>query len=200
MIIMELLCSPRPASFNHALAERARRTLVAAGHRLLFHDLDEEGFDPVMDSAELARGFSLDPLVQRHCRELESAGGLIVFHPDWWGGPPARLKGWIDRVLRQGIAYDLEGGEFSDKTWRPLLEGRRALVYVSSDRAEPGSSPHLEALWKELILGSCGMEAECHVLSNLRGIKPQERVAWLNSLEARLLEAFPAGSEARRGA
>ena len=31
----------------------------------------------------------------------------LVVHPNWWGQPPAILKGWIDRVIRPGIAYDL---------------------------------------------------------------------------------------------
>ena len=46
----------------------AHSCLAEAGHEVFFHDLYEEGFDPVLDAAELARGFSLDPLVQRHCR------------------------------------------------------------------------------------------------------------------------------------
>src|SRR5208337_1188435 len=126
MKILELLCNPRPASFNRALADRARESLAAAGHEVLFHDLYAENFDPVLDSAELARGFSLDPLVQSHCRQLAEADGLLIVHPDWWGQPPALLKGWIDRVLRQGIAYDLDGAEFSEKAWTPLLAGKEA--------------------------------------------------------------------------
>jgi len=29
---------------------------------------------------------------------------------NWWGQPPAILKGWIDRVLRPGVAYDYPAG------------------------------------------------------------------------------------------
>ena len=65
-------------------------------------------------------------------QELDEAEGLLIFHPLWWGGPPAMLKGWMDRVLRQGVAYDLEGGDFSEKDWKPLLSGN-GLVLVTSD-------------------------------------------------------------------
>jgi NAD(P)H dehydrogenase (quinone) len=40
-----------------------------------------------------------------HCDELQAADGIVVVHPNWWGQPPAVLKGWIDRVIRPGIAY-----------------------------------------------------------------------------------------------
>jgi NAD(P)H dehydrogenase (quinone) len=192
MLILELLCNPRPASFNHAMAARARKLLLEAGHEVLFHDLYEEGFDPVLNAPELARGLSLDPLVQAHTRDLEAAEAVLIFHPDWWGGPPALLKGWVDRVLRQGVGYDLEGEEFSNKDWKPLLAGKRALVFATSDLEEGESASLIDAFWTRLVLGKCGMEAECHVLSKLRRLGPRERAAWMSGLEARLAEKFPA--------
>ncbi len=194
MRILEVLCNPRQASFNRALAFRSRSCLAEAGHEVLFHDLYEEDFDPILDSAELTRGYSLDPLVQRHCAELEAADGLLIFHPLWWGGPPAMLKGWMDRVLRQGVAYDLDGGDFSEKDWAPLLGGKKALVLVTSDDGGLESASAIEALWAGTVLGKCGMDCECLVLGDLRRRRPMERAAWMSSLETRLAEKFPAGS------
>jgi putative NADPH-quinone reductase len=200
MKILELLCNPRPASFNRALADLARASLSVAGHEVLFHDLYAENFDPVLDSAELARGFSLDPLVQSHCRQLAEADGLFIVHPDWWGQPPALLKGWIDRVLRQGIAYDLDGAEFSEKAWTPLLSGKEALVCVTSDSGDTESALAIERLWTKTILGRCGMVGECRVLPNLRKTGQGELASWMAGMESRLAEKFPAGDEVRRGA
>ena len=42
------------------------------------------------------------------------ADGIIAIHPNWWGQPPAMLKGWIDRVLRPDVACKFlegDGGE-----------------------------------------------------------------------------------------
>ena len=50
------------------------------------------------------QGRGLDPVVQRHCREVADADGYVVVHPNWWGQPPAVLKGWLDRVFRQGVS------------------------------------------------------------------------------------------------
>jgi putative NADPH-quinone reductase len=43
--------------------------------------------------------------VQAHCGEIARAEGIIIVHPNWWGQPPAIMKGWIDRVFRPGVAY-----------------------------------------------------------------------------------------------
>ncbi len=36
--------------------------------------------------------------------DLAAAEEIVVVHPSWWGQPPAILTGWIDRVMRPGIA------------------------------------------------------------------------------------------------
>ena len=62
-------------------------------------------FDPLLPYDEIVRNAILPESVARHCEEIAAADGIIVIHPDWWGMPPAILKGWIDRVLRPGVAY-----------------------------------------------------------------------------------------------
>jgi putative NADPH-quinone reductase len=192
MTIVEVLCNPRPGSFTLALAAHAKETLSGLGHEVLFHDLYKERFDPVLDAPELARSFSLDGLVQVYCRELAAADGLVVFHPDWWGQPPAVLKGWIDRVFRQGVAYDLEGDDFSEKSWKPLFTGKKGLVFCTSDEEEKSTPRTLETLWTESILGRCGMQAACHVMRDLRRTDPGVRRAWLSFMNHTLEEWFPA--------
>jgi NAD(P)H dehydrogenase (quinone) len=175
--IVEVLCNPRPGSFTLALAAHAKDTLTGLGHVVLLHDLYKERFDPVLDAPELARSFSLD--------------GLVIFHPDWWGQPPALLKGWIDRVFRQGVAYDLEGDDFSEKSWKPLLTGKKGLVFCTSDADEKNTPHTLETLWTESILGRCGMQAACHVMRDLRRTDPGIRRSWLTFMNHTIEEWFP---------
>jgi len=189
MKVLEILCNPRPGSFNLALAATAAETLKTLGHDVIVHDLYKEGFDPVLSGAELARSFSLDGLVQTHCQDLAAADGLLVFHPDWWGQPPAVLKGWIDRVFRQGVAYDLEGDDFSEKDWKPLLTGKKGLVFCTSDLDGAGGT--LEKLWQDQILGRCGMDAQCHVLRSLRRTDTAERREWMEKIVVLLRAWFP---------
>ncbi len=190
MRILEILCHPKPGSFTHYLAVKAGDELSRMGHEVLFHDLYQERFGPVLDQSELARSYSLDELVQAHCREISACDGLLVFHPDWWGQPPALLKGWIDRVFRQGIAYELEGGDSSEKSWKPLLTGKKGLVFCTSD-AEESAPRTLETLWEKAVLGRCGMEASCHVIRGLRSADPAARRAWQERMVVTLRERFP---------
>jgi len=190
MKILEIVCNPRRPSLGATLAREVRERLVAAGHEVIYHDLYEESFDPVLTEGELAQGFSLDPLVQEHCRDLGLAGGIVVIHPDWWSQPPALLKGWVDRVFRQGIAYDLVGGEFGEKSWKGLLEGKRALVLCSSDNAPSDGPSVLEEFWVRSVFGACGIEARCEVLRGLRASGSGERREWVESTLGMAIEYF----------
>ncbi len=147
---------------------------------------------------ELARGISLDGPVQVYCRELAACDGLVVLHPDWWGQPPALLKGWIDRVFRQGVAYDLEGEDYSEKSWKPLLTGKKGLVFCTSDANEKEAPPTLETLWVQSVLGRCGMQAACHVMRDLRRTDPAVRREWQSFMVHTLAEWFPAGANKRK--
>ena len=101
-----ILAHPGPGSFNHAIAETARQTLLRNGHTVFFHDLYAEGFDPILPAHEIPKDAALPAEIARHCAEIAAADGIIVVHPNWWGQPPAILKGWIDRVIRPGVAYE----------------------------------------------------------------------------------------------
>jgi putative NADPH-quinone reductase len=188
--ILLILCHPQAGSFNHAVADRARETLAAAGHRVLFHDLYQEGFDPVLTAAEYRRGVSFDERVVRHTQELETCGGLVFVHPEWWGQPPALLKGWVDRVLRPGVAYETAGEQLPGETPAPLLGDKTALVLATRDAAAP--SGLLERVWLEGVFAFCGIRAAgCQVLNDLRRLAPAERRAWLDQVGRALLGAFP---------
>jgi putative NADPH-quinone reductase len=190
-----LLCHPQAGSFNHAVAERARKTLAAAGHEVLFHDLYQEGFDPVLPLPEYRRGVSFDEQVVAQVRDLERCGGLVFVHPEWWGQPPAMLKGWVDRVLRPGVAYEpaAEGpsGEVPpDREPAPLLGGKAALVLATRDAG--ARSGLLEKVWLEGVFAFCGIRnAVCLVLHDLRRLGPAQRQEWLAQVERALLGLFP---------
>ena len=111
MKISVILAHPRPGSFNHAIADEAAALLRKSGHTVTIHDLYQEQFDPLLPYSEISRDAPLPPAIALHCREIAEADGIIFVHPDWWGMPPAILKGWVDRVLRVDVAYRFEEGD-----------------------------------------------------------------------------------------
>jgi hypothetical protein len=101
MKISLILAHPDPKSFNHAIARTCLETLEKKGHGVFFHDLCREKFDPILPTTEFGRDADLPDFIRKHCEEIARVDGIIVVHPNWWGMPPAILKGWVDRVRRR---------------------------------------------------------------------------------------------------
>lgn len=101
MRILLVYCHPCPESFNAAVRDRAIAALTRAGHEVDLLDLYAENFDPVL-SAQARRDYHTPGVneadVADHLARLRAADGLLFVYPTWWYGPPAMLKGWLDRV------------------------------------------------------------------------------------------------------
>jgi putative NADPH-quinone reductase len=177
-----LLCHPFERSFCHALADAVRRGVESVADSVVFHDLYAEAPDPLLTGAELARRFSLDEQIQRYSDEVVRSDTLFVVHPDWWSAAPALLKGWIERVLRPGIAYDWQGEEFTEKQHVPLLTGRTLGVFVTTDRTADDPPEPIEGFWRDLASYS-GMELARYTLyADLRHSGHRQRRAWLRDV------------------
>ena len=185
--VLLVSCHPEPRSLTRAVARHLADEIRRCEAGLFFHDLYAEAFDPVLSAAELRRGFPLAPDVQLSIGELEKADLLAVVHPDWWGGPPAMLKGWVERTFRQGVAYDLEGVEFSRKSTAPLLSGKSAVVFVTTDAPASERAPLLEAVWGRGICEPTGLGLRgVHVLGEVHDRSAANRAAWIAEAGERL--------------
>jgi len=190
-----ILGHPDPASFNHALAKTVVDTLLELGVDVRFHDLQAEGFDPVLPASELARDAVLPPLVAEHCAEIAEADGLILVHPNWWGQPPAVLKGWVDRVLRPGVAYEFLPNDNGEGVPQGLLKPMTALVLNTSNtpaaRERSVFGDPLDGLWRDCILSFCGVSK---VVRRMFGVvctsTPEQRAAWLDEAAALVRREF----------
>jgi NAD(P)H dehydrogenase (quinone) len=162
MRISVILAHPDSGSFNHAIASTTVGALKDNGHQASFHDLYQENFDPILPSAEIPKGAPIDPTVQKHCHEIARAEGIIVVHPNWWGQPPAILKGWVDRVIRPGVAYQFLEGDSGEGVPEGLLKAKCALVFNTAntpwEREMKVFGDPLETLWKNCIFGLCGID------------------------------------------
>jgi putative NADPH-quinone reductase len=110
-----------PESFHAAVLDGALQGLKKAKHSIDLLDLYAEGFDPVL-TAEARRRYhdtnrnrqGLEVYVNR----LLSADALVLQFPTWSFGPPAMLKGFLDRILMPGVAFDLSDHNHV----RPILQ------------------------------------------------------------------------------
>ena len=133
MKISVILAHPNKGSFNHALAATVIDELEKEGHEIFYHDLYEEDFDPILKAEEIPKDAQLSPEIEKHCTEISKADRIIIIHPNWWGQPPAILKGWIDRVIRPGVAYEFLEGDKGEGIPIGLLRARAALVINTSN-------------------------------------------------------------------
>ncbi len=196
MNVLVVLAHPDQGSFNHAVARAAARALERLGHAVVFHDLYAEGFDPVLPAAEIARDAPLPEAVQRHCAELADADGIVIVHPNWWGQPPAILKGWIDRVVRPGVAYAFQEDDSGEGVPVGLLRARAAVVLNTSntpaERERDAFGDPLEAIWKRCVFELCGVrDVRRRTFGVVVTSTPEERNAWLREVEEIVCGAFP---------
>jgi putative NADPH-quinone reductase len=196
MIVSVILGHPCKASFNHAIAETVVQTLQDSGHTVRYHDLYDEGFDPILPWEEIPKGAPLDPVTRRHCDEISEADGIVIVHPNWWGQPPAILKGWIDRVVRVGVAYEFEEGDSGEGVPIGLLNAGTALVLNTADTSEERESrvfgDPLEAIWKNCIFDLCGVKRFYRKMYRVIVTSTEEeREAWLDDVSQIVQQHFP---------
>ncbi|MCP4111640.1 MAG: NAD(P)H-dependent oxidoreductase [Desulfobacteraceae bacterium] len=196
MKILVILGHPDQNSFNRAIARTAADTLSKNGHCVLFHDLYKEKFDPLLSSDEIPQNGIVPQEVETHCQELLSADGIIIVHPNWWGQPPAILKGWIDRVFRPGVAYEFLEGDEEDGIPVGLLKAKCAMIFNTSNTSEERENAvfgdPLDALWKKCIFDLCGVGIVFRrMFSVIVTSTPEQRKEWLKQVEESVSLHFP---------
>jgi NAD(P)H dehydrogenase (quinone) len=196
MIITVILAHPDERSLNFAIAATACQELRSQGHRVYFHDLYRERFDPVIPLTELDSNATIGEQLDPYCREIAESDGVVLVHPNWWGQPPAILKGWVDRVLRPRVAYRFLEGDSGEGVPVGLLKARTAVIFNTSN------TPHqremelfgdpLQNLWETCILKFCGVH---EVVRRMFGVvvtsSAEQRSQWLDEVKEILRAGFP---------
>jgi NAD(P)H dehydrogenase (quinone) len=198
MNVSVILAHPDPHSLNHAIADAVRTQLESDDHTVAFHDLYKEGFDAALPASEIPREAVLPDLIRSHCTEIRSADGIVVVHPNWWGQPPAILKGWIDRVIRPGVAYEFLEGDSGDGIPRGLLRASTAIVLNTSntrvDRELTVFGDPLGMIWRNCVFGLCGVS---NFIRRTFGIvvtsTDAERKRWIQESRKLVSDHFPMG-------
>ncbi len=203
MVVSVILAHPDTKSFNHVIAQTAVEALKKNGHKVFFHDLYKEIFDPLLPASEIAENAKLPAKIKKHCDEIKVADGIIIVHPNWWGQPPAILKGWIDRVIRPGIAYEFLEGDSGEGVPKGLLKANAALVYNTSNtetqREKDVFGDPLETIWKNCIFGLCGVTNFHRRMFNVIVTSSEDqRKKWLDYVTKDINKFFPRSSAIKK--
>lgn len=177
--LLVVLAHPRSDSLGAELARRVRTAALEGGAHVAFHDLYADAFDPRLGPEELSAPTFADPLAEGYVAQLLAADAIVIVHPVWFFGPPAILKGWVDRVVREGVAFELgAGGEVNGR-----LRAGEALVVTTGNagtRTEEALGDPVSRFWRDVVLGPAGVRTTRRLaFSPVRESTPEQRESWL---------------------
>lgn len=208
MNVLIVYAHPAPTSFNACLRDAAADEARALGHDVVISDLYADGFGAAGGLADFtvpvnpeafhyqseqkaaALGGTFAAEIAREQERILGADVLILQYPLWWGGAPAILKGWLDRVCAYGITY-ADGTRFASG----LFKGRKALLSVTTGGtprrfSEEGDyGPIDKVLWtmQHLFLNYLGYEASEPLVSYaVARVSAEERADMLEAMRARV--------------
>ena len=127
--ILVILGHPSNHSFCAALAGAYLDTARAAGHEVRELRLGQLDFDPILrEGYRQVQPLEADLVAAQEA--ISWAQHLVFAYPIWWGGAPALLKGFVDRVFLPGYAFKYRPGKAFPAQ---LLTGRTAQLLVTMD-------------------------------------------------------------------
>ncbi len=191
-----VFCHPTHESLIGAALQRTLAGLAAGGHDVRCTDLYADGFDPAFSRNDHAnqrvdhrRDPTLRPAIAAYVENLQWCDMLVLVYPTWWSGQPAMLKGFIDRLFVNGVAWSLPDGA---SRIRPLLRNITRIVAVTSH----GSSKFINAVegegGKRIITRA--LRVTCNVRCRTRWVAiynvdrstPADRTVFLERVEQRM--------------
>jgi putative NADPH-quinone reductase len=128
--ILVILGHPNSESYCGTMADAYAEGARSAGHTVARLDLGRLRFDPVLHKG-YAEIQPLEPDLVAAREAISSADHLVFVYPVWWGGPPALLKGFFDRLFLPGFAFKFQSPKAL--RWDRLLARRSARLLVTMD-------------------------------------------------------------------
>ncbi len=182
---------PNPASFNAGILKTIQEEPARNAIEYKLRNLYELQFDPVFSGVELDAVFSgqgsLED-VQYEQSLITQSEILILVYPIWWFGPPAILKGYIDRVFTHGFSF-----VYGSEGVTPMMKGKKAFVVQTG-----GNTPEAYAAYgltdtdvpkntmEKGTLQFMGFKTSTQTLLAVQQISEQERTKMLNSVQENL--------------
>lgn len=180
---------PYEESYCNAILESVTKGLEKSTHELDVINLDKDQFNPRMTSADLkafVEHTAVDPQVIDYQERIKTADQLIFIFPIWWDIMPATTKGFIDRVLSPGLAYDHHPRGFG---LVPLLKNLKSITLITTmNKPAIMYSVLIGNLIRKVMVKSVfktmGYKNVNWIsFTSVKRVSQEKRVKWLNELE-----------------
>lgn len=120
---------PDASSYCGGIANQYAQTAKSVGHSVQVLHLGDMRFESSLKGA-YKQIQPLEPDLKRAWNLMQDSQHLVFVFPIWWGGIPALLKGFFDRILLTGKAFKYRPGT---NRCDGLLAGRSAEVFTTMD-------------------------------------------------------------------
>lgn len=175
---------PDKESFNFALAESYKKGLEASGMEFQEIVISDLKFNPNLQYGYRKRT-ELEPDLLKSQEILKWADHLVWIYPVWWGSVPAVMKGFLDRVLLPGYAFNKRKNSL---WWDKKFTGKTARIISTLD--QPGwyyrwiyGNPSHNAM-KKLTMNFIGVKrVRITTIGPIRLSKKDFREKWLKKVE-----------------
>ncbi len=140
------------------MAKHYQTAAEAAGHQVTHIDVGTLDFPLLTSKAEWETGVTPEALLPAQAAIL-TADHLVIIYPLWLGCMPAKLKGFLEQILRPSLTK--EAG--SPVEWRALFKGCSARVIVTMG---------MPALFYRLFYRAHGLKLLCRNILSFSGVAP----------------------------
>ena len=121
---------PDKKSFNHGLFDAYKQGVKKTNAEIQEIKSGELQFNPNLQFGYRKRT-ELEPDLLDAQEKLKWADHLVWFYPIWWGSVPAIMKGFLDRVLLPGFAFQKREGSV---WWDKYFTGKTARLICTMDQ------------------------------------------------------------------
>lgn len=181
-----ILAHPNPDSYSAGVACLIKELLEKRGNQCIIRNLYEIRFDPVLSKSDLdlARKDTLSEDILKEQRFVSEADFITVIYPLWWGGMPAILKGYIDRVFSYNFAY-----HYTDSGSEGLLTGKKVILITPMGSPvemykETGMIDAMKKNVDDIIFHFCGMDVVEHkFLGAVTNADQETRISYLEEIK-----------------
>lgn len=187
MKVLMVIANPNPGSFNYALLDRAIAAFRKQQDEVRILDLYQSDFKPVLMGLELAelQNQTVSDDVRKMQDQIRWADALVFIYPLWWFDRPAILKGWCDRVLTQGFAFN-----YTESGVEKLLTGKKAMVCITAGGSKQDFD-NMQVTERDLLLPMtkgtlefCGVDVvQSQIYYSVATAPDQERTGFLDHIE-----------------
>lgn len=175
---------PNKESLNFALADAYKKGALKSGA-----EVKEIAVSELQFSLNLKYGYQkrteLEPDLLEAWEKIKWADHMVWVHPVWWGGLPALLKGFLDRLFLPTFTFKYREDSV---WWDKLLTGKTARIITTMDQPTwyyrwKYGQPSINQL-KRSTLEFCGVKpVKVTSFGPIRHSKPEQRTKWIAQVE-----------------